>query len=69
MAVLGRPGWINLGHAAGQARDYPVPSMERHAMPYWMRPGRAAYVILMPSAQVAGDVGLRQAQTAKGYID
>ena len=31
LAALGRPGYINLGHAADLAHDYEVDSMERHA--------------------------------------
>ena len=31
LAALGRPGYINLGHAADLAHDYDVDSMERHA--------------------------------------
>src|SRR6476646_4976512 len=31
MAALGRPGYINLGHAADLGGDYDVAAMERHA--------------------------------------
>jgi aryl-alcohol dehydrogenase-like predicted oxidoreductase len=31
LAALGRPGYINLGHAAGLARDYELARMEGHA--------------------------------------
>jgi len=31
MAALGRPGYINLGHAADLGRDYDVAAMEQHA--------------------------------------
>jgi aryl-alcohol dehydrogenase-like predicted oxidoreductase len=31
MAALGRPGYINLGHAADLARDYDVAAMQAHA--------------------------------------
>ena len=31
LAALGRPGYINLGHAADLKREYEVPVMEQHA--------------------------------------
>src|SRR5262249_41402653 len=31
LAALGRPGYINLGHAADLARDYKIARMEAHA--------------------------------------
>ena len=31
LAALGRPGYINLGHAEDLARDYSVATMEQHA--------------------------------------
>lgn len=31
LAALGRPGYINLGHATDLERDYAVPAMEAHA--------------------------------------
>jgi aryl-alcohol dehydrogenase-like predicted oxidoreductase len=31
LAALGRPGYINLGHADDLAHDYAIPAMERHS--------------------------------------
>ena len=43
MAALGRPGYINLGHAEDLEKDYGNQKLIR----FWTRPGRPESVIMM----------------------
>ena len=52
MAALGRPGYINLGHAEDLARDYDVPAMEQRT-----------YEVL----NAAWDTGIRYFDAARSY--
>ena len=47
LAALGRPGYINLGHADDLAHDYDVTAMPQGRSPCWMPLGPQGFVISM----------------------